>query len=360
MEFDPIPKEEIQRALLTAWPLDSWADVPILVAVSGGPDSVALLRVLLAVRPAAKSALHVAHFNHRLRGTDADADEAFVRQLCGDHDLPYYAGHAEQRLATPVGGDGVEAAARRARYGFFRQAADRVGARFLATAHTADDQAETVLHHILRGTGISGLAGIRPVRRLSHATTLIRPLLAVRRQLIIAYLESIGQAYRIDRSNDDTRFTRNRIRHGLMPEIARQFNPNVVDALLRLGHLAGEIESATSYWVEQLVEEYVTFHGQDGEEVPVVRIEIGMHALIGQPQYIFREVLIKAWKLAGWPRRAMGFGRWHELAALGLAGTGRTESGHSQRQTPQMLKRMFPGAVTAEAGPEKLVLWRAR
>ena len=214
----------LDQELAAAWPPESWADVSVLVAVSGGADSVALLRGLAGLKVGGEGKLVVGHFNHRLRGEESDGDEQFVARLAEELGLGLECGRLEAGDidACP---DGIEEAARRQRYRFLTETAERVGARYVACAHTADDQVETVLHRILRGTGIAGLAGIPRCRRLSPAVTLIRPLLEVRRAELVDYLASLGQSYREDSSNLDRRFTRNRIRHDLLPQLAKDFNP---------------------------------------------------------------------------------------------------------------------------------------
>src|SRR5262245_53440501 len=147
--------------LTPAWPPERWRDVTALVAVSGGADSVALLRALLEIRTSGDGRLIVAHYNHRLRGAESDADQAFVESLASQLGLEMITGSAPTLLQA----DTAEATLRELRYSFLAQAANRAGARYIVTAHTADDQVETVLHNVLRGTGLAGLAGIPRVRQ---------------------------------------------------------------------------------------------------------------------------------------------------------------------------------------------------
>ena len=196
----------------------------LLVGVSGGADSVALLDVLVAGgwRP------HVCHLNHQLRGADSDADAEFVRQLAARHEL---ACTIESRK---VASD--EDAARRARHEFFTSVAARTGINKLALAHTADDQVETFLLRLLRGAGVPGLVGIWPERRIGELRV-IRPLLGARREEVLEYLRERGLTWREDASNADTRFTRNRVRHELLPLLEREFNPAIRDVLLRTAEI---------------------------------------------------------------------------------------------------------------------------
>ncbi len=159
--MDPLP---LEHKLAQAWPSDRWRDVGVLVAVSGGPDSVALLRALRRIAPAGRGSLRVAHFNHRWRGAEADQDQRFVVTLCESLGLACEVGAADP-ARQGMAPDGLEAAARDARYRFLVETAQRTGARYVVTGHTADDQAETILHHIVRGTGLLGLSGMRPARR---------------------------------------------------------------------------------------------------------------------------------------------------------------------------------------------------
>ena len=172
------PRHNVENLLAHAWPPVRWRDVTVIVGVSGGADSVALLRALCALREASGRLL-VGHMNHHLRGEESDQDERFVGQLAETLHCPLFVGNADSLLDDSP--DGIEAAARQARYQFFQDLADREGARYVALAHTFDDQAETIMHRIVRGTGISGLAGMRTHRRLSDLTTIVRPLLAVGR-----------------------------------------------------------------------------------------------------------------------------------------------------------------------------------
>ena len=186
--------QPLEAKLAAAWPPSDWADVTVLAAVSGGGDSVALLRAMAALKTGGQGRLCVAHLNHQLR-PDADEDERFVVDLSCRLGLTCEVERVNVKHLVSQSGDSLEAAARGARYRFLQDAAGRLGARFVATAHTADDQAETILHRIVRGTGVRGLSGMARVRPLGHAT-LIRPLLAMRRSELQSYLDALGQPYR--------------------------------------------------------------------------------------------------------------------------------------------------------------------
>jgi tRNA(Ile)-lysidine synthase len=201
----------------------------VAAAVSGGADSIALLRVLLELRAELGIVLAVAHFNHGLRGEQSDADEAFVAELAREHGLDFFAGQDNVSNYAISSKRGLEAAGRELRYRWFAQLADQQRLDSVATAHTLDDQAETVLLKFLRGAGTKGLAGIYPVIGMGDdkKVRIVRPLLGISREEVESYLESIAQSWREDESNLDHRFLRNRLRHELLPLLTRDYNPKI-------------------------------------------------------------------------------------------------------------------------------------
>lgn len=201
----------------------------VLVGVSGGPDSVCLLRSLLTLAPSLALSLHVLHVHHGLR-QEADGEADFVVDLARSLNLPVIV-----ERVRPPGSSGLspEAALRKVRYAAFRQWAERLGASRCALGHTAQDQAETVLMRLLEGAGPRGLAGIPPVRGL-----FIRPLIELPRSSILRELDRLGQPWIEDPSNRDPKFLRNRIRHDLLPLLAASYNPRIVEALCRVGALS--------------------------------------------------------------------------------------------------------------------------
>jgi len=323
------------QQLALAWPPEGWRDLTVLVAISGGADSVALLRGLAEIRLAGPGRLVGAHFNHRLRGAESDADEQFVVELCRGLGLSCEVGRADAGRLSATGADGLEAAAREARYAFLQAAAERLGARYVVTAHTADDQAETILHRIVRGTGLAGLAGMPRYRPLGPAVTLLRPLLGLRRSDVTAYLAELGQPYREDATNADAIYTRNRIRLELLPQLARQYNPQVVESLLRLGRLAGESQSVIAAQVNALLPKCVRHESPN-------RISIDCRAVASQPRAIVRELVVVAWRGQGWGEQSMGFDHWERLADL------------VQYTSPATLT--LPGAVQATRRGDELNL----
>jgi tRNA(Ile)-lysidine synthase len=205
------------------------------IGVSGGADSVALLHLLAELRPQLGIRLKVLHFHHQLRGAEADEDELFVAALARDLGFDFFADRADVANEARRNGWNLEDAARRLRYRFFASAAAAHGLQRVAVAHTADDQAETVLAHLLRGTGPTGLAGIYPVAGL-----IIRPFLDVRREMLRDYLSQLGQPWREDSSNQDRARLRARIRHDLVPLLERDFERAAVVRLARLATLERE------------------------------------------------------------------------------------------------------------------------
>lgn len=216
------------------------------VAVSGGADSVALFRLLERLREKLGITLVVVHFNHRLRGVESDGDAQFVAELAKAHGLESVTECGDVAAAAAANKWNIEDAARRLRYAFFERVVRESQATRIAVAHTADDQAETVLAHLFRGTGPAGLAGIYPA-----IGTVVRPLLEERREGLRKYLREAEQAWREDSTNTDVRRLRARVRSRLLPLIEQEFSPGIVDHLSGLARLNREQET---FW-EALIED---------------------------------------------------------------------------------------------------------
>ncbi len=223
----------------------------ICVAVSGGADSVALFRALHAANSAVRDALgvglSVAHVHHGIRGEEADEDFEFVRQICARLEIPLHVHRADVPALAESTREGLEETARNVRYGFFRDLLQTGEADAVLTAHTLDDQAETVMMKLLRGAWTEGLSAIHPVVEVpgvlgKHPGRILRPLLATSRAEVLAYLQAIHQPWREDPSNADWSFTRNRVRHQLMP-ILRDLNPSAAENLAHVAELAREDEA---------------------------------------------------------------------------------------------------------------------
>jgi tRNA(Ile)-lysidine synthase len=279
---------------------------PGVVAVSGGADSVALLRILEGWA----APLIVAHVNHRLRGADSDADEQFVRELSASLGLPFQSIAVDAAGEARRDGANLENAARRLRYDWLARVARESGATWIATGHSADDQAETVLHRFMRGTGIQGLRGIARRRPLQPGINLVRPLLGADRTEIVKFLNSIGQPWREDQSNRDPAFTRNRIRHELLP-LLRSFNPSVVDVLGRLSEQANELHDIMATAARDLLAQ---------AELPAAgpwRI-FAAAALESAAPHCLRGMFRLLWEREGWPMNDMSFDHWKRLVEVAV------------------------------------------
>ena len=215
------------------------------IAVSGGADSVALLHLLLELQRQLGVILSVAHFNHQLRGRASDDDEKFVSKLAERYGLEFHVGRTNVASKAKQQKLNLEDAARRARYGFFSELVKEGKVMQVAVGHAADDQAETVLAHILRGTGLAGLGGIHPVSQ--H---IVRPLLQIRRAALRVYLKERKQTWREDATNRDTAKLRARIRKKLLPMLEKHFQPSTVEHLLALAQFAREDDAHLEFTAE--------------------------------------------------------------------------------------------------------------
>ncbi len=196
----------------------------VVCALSGGIDSVCLMSVLAQLREELGFTLYACHYNHQLRGSESDRDQEFVSSLCREMSVPLYVGSGDVAAQAALTGDGIEETARRMRYEFFDRAMEHFDAQRLATAHNADDNLETVIMHLARGTGLRGLCGIPPVR-----DRLIRPILFAPRAEIEKYCDRQGLEHVEDHTNSDETYTRNRIRARVLP-VLREINPSAARA----------------------------------------------------------------------------------------------------------------------------------
>ncbi|HPF19873.1 MAG TPA: tRNA lysidine(34) synthetase TilS, partial [Syntrophomonas sp.] len=218
----------------------------VIAAVSGGPDSMALLHILMELRPVLGFHLVAAHVNHGLR-PEAALEQQFVEEQCQSWGITCYAKSIDVSGLARQAKTSLEDAGRQARYGFFYELLQILQADVVATAHHQDDQAETVLLHLLRGAGMPGLRGILP-----RNGRLVRPLLSHSKHDLLAYLQDNQIAYCIDESNQDESFLRNRIRHQLIPLLQAEYNPQITENLSRLA----EIIRAENDFLQQIVQGY--------------------------------------------------------------------------------------------------------
>lgn len=275
-----------------------------LVAISGGADSTALLRGLVQLQPEFGWELTAAHFDHRLRGVESAADAAWVRELAAKLQVPSCIGAAEEDLPRD------EESARRQRYTFLELASRESDCPLIATAHTADDQAETVLHHLFRGTGVAGLKGIPVERSLTAGLTIVRPMLGVTRAQVLGFLESLGQDFRRDSTNADVKLTRNWLRHDILPVLQQRW-PQVAVTLCRLAEQAEELSAAMSQLARELLSAALV---DDGAEVVRVRVS----PLMDRPRHLVRQMFVELWHDRGWPLQDMSYEQWNRLADLVL------------------------------------------
>lgn len=287
------------------------------VAVSGGADSVALFLLLEELRAELGCVLAVVHMNHRLRGTEADADEHFARDLAHKAGVEFLLHTCDVASEAARHKWNLEDAGRRLRTAFFRRLVQQGRVNCVAVAHTADDQAETVLAHLLRGTGIAGLAGIHPV-----AGCVIRPLLEVRRAELRAYLRQRGQSWREDASNQDTARLRARLRQELIPQLEGEYQPALTERLCQLADIArGEEE----YWRSLLEELAPRLSERDGTgvRIPAERLAAaGLGSPAGLPVALARR-LVRRLAREAFPAASLSaeqVERVLELAATGHSG----------------------------------------
>ncbi len=274
----------------------------LLLGVSGGADSVAMLRLLHQLwnqlpghQP---SHLVVAHYNHALRGVESDGDQQFVQELANALQLTCHTETAAIENSIAVGSEELF---RSARYRYLQATAEKIGARYVLVAHTADDNVETMLHHLFRGSGARGLSGIAPHRALGDDVVLLRPLLTFRRDQLRSGLQEIGQSWREDASNTDQRFQRNWIRSTLLPTIRTRY-PQADAAILRAianqSHLQEQLEQQASQWIEQSVV-------RDDDQLMLSRVDITLPVLA--------EVIRRLWHQMHWPRQALAAAHYQRL-----------------------------------------------
>ena len=292
----------------------------VLVAVSGGPDSVALLHILHNLQDELGLHLEVAHLEHGIRGAEAKDDARFVQGLAERLNLPVHVKEVSvPRMRSRTGKGNIEALARRERYGFLAEVARQRNLDKIATAHTQDDQAETVLMWLLRGSGRKGLGGMAPIQVInladaesSKSVTIIRPLLGVSKAELLSFLDETGLEYRLDRSNEDTAFLRNWIRFELMPRLKERFDVGVPSRLAQTAEL--------------LRAEEILLNGLALKELEQLRAKSGLRrgGLLRQPKPMQRRMLRLWIEQARGHLRGLDFD--HVEALLGLIADGPPQS----------------------------------
>ncbi|MCO6439109.1 MAG: tRNA lysidine(34) synthetase TilS [Phycisphaerae bacterium] len=304
----------------------------LVVGVSGGPDSMALLHILQDLNRIAKWSLrlHLAHLDHQLRPEEGEMDAAFVQAAADSLGLPLSVDRRDVARIAQERRESVEETGRRERYDFFERVCLQVGARLVAVGHQADDNAETVLHRVLRGTGIRGLSGIprrRPLTTESNITV-VRPLLRLTRQQLLAYLSDSGIAYREDHTNALREPMRNRIRNEVMPLLEREINPQVREALNRLGEQAQWMESFLRETVQRTFETLIVAHTDQS-------LVLNAEVMARKSRIVQTELVRLAYRSFGLGEQDLTFG--HIMSAFELLG-----EGGAGKQV------QFPGGVTVE------------
>ncbi len=296
----------------------------VAVAVSGGADSVALLCLLLELRAELGIVLSVAHVNHKLRGEESDEDEGFVARLAGQYGLDLHVREApvDGSRRSEIG-SGIEAAARELRHGFFRQLARDGRVSKIATAHTLDDQAETVLLRIFRGTGIRGLAGIHPRIVFEEQGRafgeMVRPLLGFRRAALQGYLRQRGQSWREDSSNRNIAFLRNRVRHRLLPTIGEEFGEAAIE---HMGELAEIARAEEEYWQQVHPEIAAPSAGSNSEDETRQAASLQVGPLLALPLAAQRR-LVRGWLATTAPDLSISFRLIEEALELARGPAGK-------------------------------------
>ncbi len=291
----------------------------VLVAVSGGPDSVALLHFLLSMREKCNLSLSVAHLNHMLRGKSADEDARYVEQLSKKLGLPFFSARKNVRYFIRKTRLSPEEAARKLRYEFLEKVARSQDADKVALGQTADDQAETVLLALIRGAGLAGLAGIPPVRPLGNSgIAVVRPLIETFRSEIERYLKAKGITPRLDASNLETVYLRNRIRLELLPLIGANYNPGIKSALLRLSAILREDNQYLVEKSRKLMPELLDVEPERG------KVRIDLRALKCVPSALQQRLVREAINVVSGNRKPLSLAHWRRVREL--AGSGRTGS----------------------------------
>ena len=296
----------------------------VLVAVSGGADSTALLVILHDLAEEKGLEIVVAHYNHCLRGEESHQDEAFVRRLCQSLGVDAVVGYPPSGGILKVSGESLQEGARRLRYDFFLKVAKEVDAQLLALGHHQSDQAETVLMRFIDGAGPRGLSGIPPIGQWK-GLQLIRPLMMASREEILEYLAGVGQQYRADSSNTSLGYRRNRIRLDLLPDLKTEYNPAIEDALVNTAEIMRAVDDLLCSLTEELAQEVLSRDGQ--------AYIVDINGLASRPLALQRRLMRRAYKMVAGDAKDLSFQHTEAMVSLLRADTGKRIS--------------LPGPVTA-------------
>ena len=219
----------------------------IVLGVSGGPDSIAMLDILRQLRDEIKFEIYVVHINHNIRGKDADEDEEYVKKYCENYNIKCFSKKIDVPTIAQNEKIGTEEAGRKVRYEYFDEILQKTNSNKIGIAHNKNDKVETIIMHLLRGSGVSGLRGIEPIRE----NKFIKPLIECDRQEIEKYCKENNLQPRIDKTNFENEYTRNKIRNIVIPYIKEQFNPNIIETITRLS----EVISNEDNFIEKIAQE---------------------------------------------------------------------------------------------------------
>jgi tRNA(Ile)-lysidine synthase len=292
----------LEKKILARWPIERWSQLTVVVGCSGGADSTALLIALHRLCPPTTT-LVVAHFNHKLRGAESEADASFVRNLAERLQLQLIEGNTTDAQLVD------EASLRAIRYQFLERTALQLGARYVAVGHHADDQVETVLHNLFRGAGLSGLRGMSAFRDLGQDLVLARPLIDAWREDVINYLKSHKQSFRSDSSNAGEVYTRNRIRNRLLPLIQEHYGRDVRSAVANAADLLGDVFVDVDLRSKRWSSENLVNVNQQQFKLPYITSASPAWHIIQQA--IVHEYHRRGWSLGGYNR-----GHWQALQAF--------------------------------------------
>ncbi|MGI6400999.1 MAG: tRNA lysidine(34) synthetase TilS [Thermoguttaceae bacterium] len=344
----------LEKRILSAFPISEWKRRRLCLAASGGADSVALLCAFAAIanENGVYRNLHVVTVDHQLRGEESDEDVEFVRALANKMQLSFEVRTINRTTlaAETKRLSSLENAARNLRYQLLKDAAKDFGARFLLTAHHLDDQLETILFRLFRGSGLDGLQGISSTRPLDSSIALVRPMLRISKREILDYLNRLKQDFRVDSTNEYPNFIRNRIRNELIPLLNDTFPNRWKAALLRLSQQSRETSAYLDDHVDELEAQIRTEVRRKERfraslrELNVVSheqsasgsfIEIPIEPLRNANPVILKRYFRKLWRRMKWPLAEMGYDEWNRLVEI-------MSKGKASRQFPGNVAALFP------------------
>lgn len=277
----------------------------VLVAVSGGKDSMTLMALLKGLQSELSHSIIVAHYDHGWRA-ESEQDAIFVMEEAARMGFSCILGRPER---PPTDSEKTESIAREQRYQFLTRTAQEHNCGTVLTAHTADDQVETVLHNILRGTGLAGLSGMSRMRFLDDEIRLVRPLIDASRSEIDRYAEQAAIPFREDSTNSALKYTRNLIRHEVLNCLESKGFESTRDSILRLSRQADDAQQTIIWIAKEVVERALLCSSPD-------RIELSCEVLESFPRHLVREVFVEIWRRQEWARQEMGYADWDRLAEL--------------------------------------------